>query len=72
MKDPYGLLRQGRYILPCCLILTLFLSACAEQKSEAKKKQIELAMANDKPKQADREIIGKDTAKMLLITGGTL
>lgn len=70
MKDPYELLRHGKYILPCCLISTLFLSACAEQKSEAKKKQIESATANDMPKQGDREIIGKHGAKMLLIPAG--
>jgi sulfatase modifying factor 1 len=70
MKGPYELLRHGRYILPCCLIAILFLSACAEQKSEAKKKQLDLATANDMPKQADHEIIGKDGAKMLLIPAG--
>jgi formylglycine-generating enzyme required for sulfatase activity len=64
------LLRHGRYILPCCFITALFLSACAEQKSEAKKKQIELATANDMPNQAGREIIGKDGLKMLLIPAG--
>jgi len=70
MKSRYELLRHGRYILPCCLITALFLSACAEQKSEAKKQEIELATANDMPKLADREIIGKDGAKMLLIPAG--
>lgn len=70
MKCRYELLRYGRYMLPCCLILALFLSACAEQKSEAKKQEIELATANDMSKQADREIIGKDGAKMLLIPAG--
>jgi formylglycine-generating enzyme required for sulfatase activity len=48
----------------------MFLPACAEQKSEAKKQEIELATANDMSKQADREIIGKDGAKMLLIPAG--
>jgi len=70
MKGRYELLRHGRYMLPCCLIMALFLSACAEQKSEAKKQEIELATANDMPKRADREIIGKDGAKMLLIPAG--
>ena len=57
MKGLFELLRQGRYILPCCLIMALILSACAEQKSEAKKKEIESVTANDRSKQADREII---------------
>jgi len=70
MKGLYELLRHGRYILPCCLITALILTACAEQKSEAKKQEIELATANDMSKQADREIIGKDGAKMLLIPAG--
>jgi len=70
MKGRYELLRHGRYMLPCCLIMALFLSACAEQKSEAKKKQIESAKTNGMPKRADREIIGKDGAKMLLIPAG--
>ena len=70
MKSLYELLRHGRHILLYCLIAALFLSACAEQKSEAKKKQIELVTANDMPKQAGRETIGKDSAKMLLIPAG--
>ena len=70
MKGRYELLRHGRYMLPCCLIMALFLSACTQQKSEAKKQEIELARANDMPKRADREIIGKDGAKMLLIPAG--
>jgi sulfatase modifying factor 1 len=70
MKGFYELLRHGRYILPGCVITALILTACAEQKSEAKKKQIELATANEMPKQADREIIGKDGAKMFLIPAG--
>jgi formylglycine-generating enzyme required for sulfatase activity len=70
MKSLHELLRHGKYILPGCLITALFLSACVEQKSEAKKKQIELAMANNMPKQANREIVGKDGAKMLLIPAG--
>lgn len=70
MKSRYELLRHGKYILPGCLITALFLSACAEQKSEAKKQEIEVATANDMSKRADREIIGKDGAKMLLIPAG--
>jgi len=70
MKGHYELLRHGRYMLPCCLIMALFLSACAEQKSEAKKQETESAAANDMSKRADREIIGKDGAKMLLIPAG--
>ena len=70
MKSRYELLRHGGFMLPCCLIMALFLSACAEQMSEAKKQEIELATANDMSKQADREIIGKDGAKMLLIPAG--
>ena len=58
MKNHYEWLRQGRYILPGCLITALFLPACVEQTSEAKKAQIELATANNMPKQANREIIG--------------
>ena len=37
---------------------------------ETKKKQVESATANDMPKQANREMIGKDGAKMLLIPAG--
>jgi hypothetical protein len=32
MKGLYELPRHGRYILPCCFITALFLSACAEQR----------------------------------------
>ena len=34
MKSRYELLRHGRYMLPCCLIMVLFLSACAEQREK--------------------------------------
>jgi hypothetical protein len=37
MKSLYVLLRHGRYILPCCLMAVVFLSACAEQKGGDRK-----------------------------------
>ena len=55
MKGLYALLRHGRYILPCCFITALFLSACAEQKIEANKKQIDLTTANDMLKQENKD-----------------
>ena len=37
MQKLCELLRQGRYMLPCCLMVAVFLSACAEQRNESVK-----------------------------------